>query len=113
MSKRPTTIKVDASSVQGEGAYIIFKRLTWGERREYLKKYVAMKPKETVETSRQFLLEHLVSWNWVDENGAPIPLPKNEEDECALYDDEANFLYQVCGDALAGKLAMSEADLKN
>ena len=114
MSKRPTTIKVDASSVQGEGAYIIFKRLTWGERRDYLKKYIALEtPEERSKSSLQFLLDHLVDWNWVDEKGDPLPLPKNAKGEAALYEEEGNFLYKVCGDALDGKLEMSEADLKN
>jgi hypothetical protein len=113
MTARPTTVKVDASSVQGEGAYIVWKRLTWGERRDYIKAYNALPEEERASSSRQFLFDHLSSWNWVDAKNRRMPLPTTEDDEKALYDEEVDFLYKVCSDALTGKLAMTEADLKN
>jgi hypothetical protein len=113
MVERLSTIKVDASSVQGEGAYIEWKRLTWGERRELLTKYAALPEEQRGEFSREFLYSHLVSWNWVNGNKEIMPLPASQADEEKLYDEEVDFLYKIAGDALLGKLELTDERIKN
>lgn len=100
MPERPSTVRVDASSIQGKGAYLIWKRLTWGERKANY---------EPIE----LLIAHIVDWNWVDGDGNPLPLPKSQEDFEALYDEEIVFLADVGKKALQGRLEFTLEVEKN
>jgi hypothetical protein len=106
--RRPDTIKVDTSGVQGEGASIEWRRMTWGERKEYQQKA----EKGELDPLR-FILDHLVSWNWQDAEGKAIPLPQSETDLDALYDEEITFLAETARKALSGRLEFTPEAEKN
>lgn len=106
MPKRRSTIRINAESVQGEDAYIVLRRLTVGEIRQAM----AAPDSEDAITSFGRALkmyhDHVAEWNWVDDDGNPLPQLADDPDVVdKLTDAEILFL----GRALAG----NEAELKN
>ena len=108
MSKRLSIVKIDASSVQGEGAYILWRRMTWGERREVANDIRADKVDVIA-----MLLDLLQDWNWVDADGEKLPLPQVADDLERLYDEEVSFLADVGRRAIEGRLEFTLDAEKN
>lgn len=106
--RRPDTVKVDASSVQGEGAYIEWRRMTWGERKDYQAEAQAERLDPV-----QLILNQLAGWNWQDAQGNPLPLPQGEADLDKLYDEEITFLADTARKALSGRLEFTPEAEKN
>lgn len=105
---RISSVKVDASSVQGEGAFILWRRITWGER-----KALQETAKEGKLQPLEVLVTYLEDWNWVDGNGDPMPLPKTVEELDPLFDEEIEFLADVAAKALTGRLELTQETEKN
>ena len=108
MPERPNTVKVDASSVQGEGAYVEWRRMTWGERRE-ARLMIAKSKDEAV----PFIFDHLIAWNWVDAEGGPLPIPREPDDLEKLYDEEIVFLTDIGLRAIQGRMEFTLEAEKN
>jgi hypothetical protein len=113
MPKRPDTVKVDSSGIQGEGSWVEFRRLTWGERQDIVKQIGELEGEAYRKFVVEFMLGQLVSWNWVDKNGKPLKMPSNEEALNSLYPEESDFLVNLAVKAVAGRLELTDADLKN
>jgi hypothetical protein len=115
MPQRQNNIKLKSDEVQGEGSYVIVKRPTvadvkqWQREARELTKERKRKEKElknnpeleeeleegdiVIEMSSERLAKHVVSWNWVDDDGNPLPNPHgNVEIFDILTDDEFTFL---------------------
>lgn len=61
--------RVDSAEVQGEGSWVEFQRPTWGMIGQV----------NDGKSHPNLLLElAVVDWNWTDDNGDPLPLPKDE-----------------------------------
>lgn len=105
---RISSVKIDASSVQGEGAFILWRRITWGER-----KALQETAKEGKLQPLEVLVTYLEDWNWVDGNGDPMPLPKTVEELDPLFDEEIEFLADVAAKALTGRLELTQEAEKN
>lgn len=105
---RVSSVKIDASSVQGEGAYILWRRITWGERKtlQETAKKGELQPLEV-------LVTYLEDWNWVDNNGESMPIPKTVEELDPLFDEEIEFLADVAAKALTGRLELTQETEKN
>ena len=106
--KRSDTIRVDASQVQGEGAFVEWKRLTYGERRE-----LTQKANEKKLNTVEFLVSRIADWNWIGSDGAPLELPKTVDDLNYLYDEEITFLADIGAKALQGRLELTQEAEKN
>lgn len=87
MPQRMNTLRADATAVQGEGAYVVLRKANWGQTQ----KLQQAKPEENVGLIPEVLAECVTEWNWVDEAGAPLSLPK-EAGIAALSVDEVAFL---------------------
>jgi hypothetical protein len=111
--KRPNTVKVDATAIQGEGAFVEWRRLTWAERREAVQQAASLEGEARKGWSVRFILNNLVGWNLVDGDGNPLPVPKTPGDLDALYPDETRFLDELAGKALLGQVSLGPEDLKN
>lgn len=111
--KRPVTIKVDASGVQGEGAYVEWVRLTWGERKEALEKFRGKKGDALTKFFLEMLFSRMTGWNFVDREGNPLPVPQKEEDLEVLYEEEVNFLFDMVSKAVLGELFLTPEAAKN
>lgn len=112
--RRPAVVRIDASSVQGEGAWIEWRRMTYGERKDALEKWLALEEgPERVAFVESLLYDHLSGWNFVDEQGQPLPLPKSAADEGVLYVEEVDFLYDTLRRAITNSLTWDADSLKN
>jgi len=90
MPERNITKRIDSKEIQGEGSYVVLRRLTIG----YVK---AMRRNEkgesNLELNEQAVLDHLVEWNWVDSDGKPLPIPKDAPEILdAMTFEETDFL---------------------
>lgn len=81
MPERKNQRKVPSESIQGEGSFVIVTPLTYGEQRE-----IALSPLDSESDSEAraqrdeaHVRAHVVGWNWVDDAGAPLPLPTQDD----------------------------------
>lgn len=81
--KNKRTFRVESDAVQGEGSYVVFKRLTWEE--------VLALP-DNLKAGEAAALA-VVEWNWVDDEGKPLPLPSEHPETLGqLMNDEITWL---------------------
>lgn len=90
MPQRMNTLRADATPVQGDGAYVVLRKASWGQTQRLQQ----AAPEESVGLIPEVLAECVAEWNWVDEAGAPLPLP-HEAGIAALSVDEVAFLVQA------------------
>jgi hypothetical protein len=81
--------RVPSDEVQGEGSWVDFQRPTWG--------MIGELPAD--DRSGKRLLElAIVGWNWTDDDGAPLPLPRDNPGMVdTLPQPEAQWLMENSG----------------
>lgn len=98
MSKRQNVRRIQTPKLQGEGSFVEFKRFTYGESKAVRAangEHGGDSEWEQAESTR-LLGEHLISWSWVDDDGAPLPLPKDDPTVVDLLtDEELGFLMDL------------------
>jgi hypothetical protein len=129
MATRQGTVRVDAAAVQGEGAFVVVRKLGYAQRQKANQMLTAAfggklaqqaDTKNLVLTSeflagndaytRELLTANVVAWNWVDDAGAALALPAADPNVIeGLTEDEVTFLTQ----AIQGSLPSQAADSKN
>lgn len=98
MPQRKRVRRFPSVEIQGEDSWVEVSRLTVGEAREadQLRKN---KDTDSFEAVTRLYECHIRAWNWVDDDGNPLPLPKEDPDMVnQLTDMEFSFL----GDCIAG-----------
>lgn len=98
MPQRQSTTRVDASAVQGDGAYVVLRKLTLGEIKAL--RVATGGDSDKIALTEDMVREHLVEWNWADDNGVPLPQPTDPAVFDNVTDDELTFLAQ----AIAGSV---------
>jgi hypothetical protein len=110
MPQRQNLRRVDASGVQGEGAYVVLRALPWAlqqrAQRALVEQAGGTLPSDLTQIpvslgfldandalTYEMLAGCVAEWNWVDDAGAPLPLPKDGGLE-RLTGDEVMFLLQ-------------------
>jgi hypothetical protein len=121
---RVTSRRIETPELQGEGSFVLFRKLSWkaskearrfmmiGDVRartdltvEEIDKMLAEEEKLTIELVSTGVLQ----WNWQDEDGKPLPLPKKTADLDILNADEVAFLVKCS----AGSYPDAETEAKN
>lgn len=104
MPQRQSTTRVDASAVQGDGAYVVLRRLTLGEIRT-LRAETGKEGSDMFTITEDMIRERIVEWNWADDSGAPLPQPgAHPEVFDSITDEELTFLASaIAGSAEARK----------
>lgn len=95
MPQRSNTRKVMSPKVQGKDSFVEFRKITYGESKALRLEAKAHKDDEEwqMSSSEALLTDHIVDWNWVDGEGKPLPLPKDDPTVIEiLNDDEITFL---------------------
>lgn len=102
------TVRVNSAEVQGPESFVVVRRMTVGETKDMLKRGIDREAGlETYTENTGWVAEHVVEWNWKDEDGNALPYPKNEPGVIdRLTNEELAFLNQ----AIVGR---SEAERKN
>lgn len=92
MPRRKLTCRVDSAEVQGDGSYVVLRVLPYGAISEAIQRFgqgVAIENND--EWIRKTISTCVIEWNWVDDDGNPLPLPARAE---MLYGHEIKFLLQ-------------------
>lgn len=95
MAERLNTFTVPSPEVQGEGSSVTFRRLTYAGLRtlQTWPRGTDVDPIQDEARGRAFMAERVVKWDWVDEDGTPLPLPKTDPDVLdRLTGPERDFL---------------------
>ncbi len=96
MPERKNERRVDANAVQGQGAYVLLRPLTYGEAKMIRQNAAGMTDAQQVALGETLLIEKVAGWNWVDAAGNPLPLPG---DDASVLDrltvEEMDFLSRV------------------
>lgn len=78
-------LTITSPDIQGDGSWIKIRPLTHAQARElenlkfaYAKDPVGFDLSAVRQQGDDLLVDHLVEWNWTDEDGAPLPLPKDD-----------------------------------
>lgn len=79
MAKRISTKKFSTAEVQGDGSFVILSSVKVGEQRDYFEQKDD-EDFDKIEWGVELLIKHIVDWNWVDDDGEPLPLPKDDPD---------------------------------
>ncbi len=81
MPKRQDTHRHDSKDVQGEGSYVVVRDMTVAELLAYLERTAIQESRPDTEVGKTFeenaasAVKLVVDWNWVDDQGQPLPLP--------------------------------------
>lgn len=78
MPERKNEQRVDAAAVQGAGAYVIVRPLTYGEAKAIRRRAADLPEAEQSALSELLLIDKVVGWNWVDAAGQLLPLPASD-----------------------------------
>lgn len=110
MPKRKTIRQVDTEEVQGEGSFVVISGVKVSEirRARQLAKEAADSENteyDSFEAGFEMLRDHIIKWNWVDDDGTPLPQPKEHPEIFDdLTSDEVTYLVKVLN---------GDEDLKN
>jgi len=90
MARRQLVQKHKSDSVQGDGSWVEMRKMTVAEMRK-VEEHIDQEG--NYEYSIRKIEENLVKWNWADEEGQELPLPKNDPTVLdGLTAEEFNFL---------------------
>jgi len=92
MSKRKSVRVYETDDLQGEGSFV---KLSAVKVREVRKARKLAKDAEVdaFMEGLKMLKDHVLAWNWVDDNDEPLPLPKDQPDVLdELTNEEVEFL---------------------
>ena len=70
--------KVDSIEVQGEGSYVVLCAMTYGDSKAYFNRITSDDKSEQYQVGNELLIKMVHEWNWVDDDGKPLPLPKDD-----------------------------------
>jgi len=89
MPQRQNQVTHKSDEVQGEGSYVVMRRLTFGERL----KADQINGVDDFSTLAAFVIPTAITaWNWVDDKGNPLLLPADGLEIRALTDEEVIYL---------------------
>lgn len=107
MAKRKTScIRITTEDVQGEGSWAIVRKLNVREQRKFRKMF-ADKELTAFEIGVEVMKQNVIAWDWVDDDGEPLPQPKDHPEVIDLLTDAE---VEVLGNAIRGS---GVDDLKN
>lgn len=94
MAKRQATYRVFSDQVQGEGSYVVLRRLPYSRARDAALMADDAGVKAEAEYTQQMIVDGVVEWDWVDDAGELLPLPRDakEFDDLGLLVHEVEFL---------------------
>lgn len=107
MAQRQNIITFDSTEVQGEGSWIKVRMITHGQRKAYVARYgdiigknandiPAEQRAEFQAANDALLVQSVVGWDWIDDNGDALPLPKDDPGVLDLLTEtEAAFIAQA------------------
>jgi hypothetical protein len=78
MPQRKNIQRFVSADIQGEDSWVEMSQLTVGEARRINKDQG--RPGADMEDVLPYYVKHIYAWNWVDDDGEPLPLPKEDSE---------------------------------
>lgn len=98
MARQLAVVTIPSDAVQGEGSWVKVRAITHGQAKELQRLAQAGDLAAIQAASDPLLMAHIVDWNWADETGVPLPLPKNDPTVLdRLLEVETDFLGNAIG----------------
>lgn len=97
MPSRQMIRRLPSVDVQGLDSWVSVTKTTFGEA-EQLKALAkaaqdAGQPLDDMDVFKDMAIKHIKDWNWVDEDGQPLPLPSKDPSVIqGMTDDEVTFI---------------------
>lgn len=106
MPQRQCVRRLETPEVQGGDSYVVVSMVTYGDSVE---RDAAVKAGtlNADEYFRERLAKYVLDWNWVDNDGEPLPKPRNNPDVFKLLAEEE---MDLLANAIRGR---TEAERKN
>lgn len=82
--------RVDSTEVQGEGSWVEIRKATWGETKRMGAEVAAHEGDQAAQValSERLIVEHVLGWSWVGDDGIPLPLPSTAPEVLDLLTGE-------------------------
>lgn len=90
MPRRQGIRRMDSEDVMGEGSYVVVRPVTYGEAQKIMR--VEEGSGQEQAALEQLVVDTVVEWNWVDDDGGPLPQPNDPEVLQLLYTHEFAWL---------------------
>ena len=98
MPQRIRVIRVDASAVQGDDAFVMVRAVTRADAKKLQTLALSEDVAAIQAASDPLIIEYVVDWNWVDDEGVALPIPKDDPKVIdRLLEREVNFLGEAIG----------------
>lgn len=78
MARRNNKSRIPTDAVQGEGSYVVLRRMTVDELTGLGKAMEGANTEEQIAYSRAIVSQYVEEWDWVDDEGQPLPFPKDD-----------------------------------
>lgn len=112
MPRRNNLMRVASDAVQGEGSFVLLRRIRWETQQEAQLKLAEAAGGEiasdgqgvrvtteflqiNADFTRDLLRQCVVDWNWVDDNEEPLPKPSDPAALGLLNVDEVQFIVRA------------------
>lgn len=96
MPKRKTVKRFETEDLQGEDSYVVITGLKVKEVKALRKLDSDDDDFDAFEGGLNFIRQHVLDWNWVDDLGEPLPTPKEDPDVVyELTNEESEFLANI------------------
>lgn len=112
MPKRNNLMRVPSDEVQGEGSFVLLRRIRWETQQEAQMKLAKAAGGEigsngegvrvtteflqmNAEFTRDLLQQCVVDWNWVDDDGKEFPKPSDPAAVGVLNVEEVQFIVRA------------------
>ncbi len=105
MAQRQAIYTIKSDAVQGEGSYVKMRAILYGEAKRLRRDIEGMDDDAKMAANEALLISHVVAWDWVDDEGQPLPIPK---DDPAVLDRLTAQELAFLGEAISGESAASK-----
>ena len=111
MPQRQSIIMYDSTEVQGEGSWIKVRMITHGQGKNFQRQFADVVGTEGKDISAErraefsaasdgLIVSQVFDWNWVNDEGEPLPLPK---DDPSVVDYLTEFEHKFIASAMQGE----------
>ena len=87
--------RIPTENLQGPESYVVVRSPKWGLLRKAQKESKASDAAAGITFAEEIIVKSVLEWNWTDDNGDPLPLPKDEPSVLEDLDaEEVAFLVE-------------------
>lgn len=102
MPGRITKKRIESKAVQGDDSWVEITPIKLGQSKVIARQLDEMRgdPTAFIRANSETITRHVVGWNWVGDDGSPLPLPSEDP---SVLDDLTNLEVQFLVRILNGR----------